>query len=331
MMKRRELISIFVGAAMWPLPASAQKTERIRRVGVLLGRSQADPEGQDQVQALEQGLSRLGWTRDRDVEIDYRWAAGDPERIRALARELVNTQPDVIVAQTTKIVAALLGQTHSVPIVFVAVTDPIGSGFVANFSKPGGNATGFVDLEPSLGGKWVDVLKKIAPKLLRVHCIFNPETAAGGGSYYLHPLQIAASSLGIEAIAEPVRDADGIERAITAIAGEPDSGLVVMPDIFNGVHRKLIISLAAREQVPAIYAFRFFATEGGLVSYGIDLVDQYRQAASYLDRILRGSKAADLPVQMPTKFELVVNLKTAKALGVAIPATLLAHADEVIE
>ena len=329
-MRRRNFVKLLCAAgAGWSLAAHSQ--DRLRRIGVLLGRPLADPEGEKQAQALEQGLSQLGWKRDRTVQIEYRWAGGDPERTRIFAKELVSQRPDAIVAQNTAIVTALLAETRTIPIVFVQVTDPIKSGFVASLAKPGGNASGLVDLEPSLAGKWVDLLKQIAPGLARVHCIFNPETAPGGGSYYLSPLEAAATSLGVEPMAVPVRDAAGIEQAIAAIAGEPGGGLVVMPDIFNGIHRELIVSTAARDRVPAIYAFRFFASGGGLMSYGVDILDLYRRAASYVDHVLRGSQIADLPVQLPVKFELVVNLKAARALGVNISSSLLAQADEVIE
>jgi putative tryptophan/tyrosine transport system substrate-binding protein len=329
-MRRREFITLVGGAAAgWPLAARAQ--ERVRRVAVLLGRSPADADGKKQAQALEQGLSQLGWNRDRNVLVEYRWAGGDPERTRTFAKELVSQQPDVIVAQNTAIVTALLGETRTTPIVFVQVTDPIASGFVASLAKPGGNVSGLVDLEPSLAGKWVDLLKQIAFRLARVHCIFNPETAPGAGSYYLRPLEAAATSLGVEPIAALVRDAAGIEQAIAAVASEPNGGLVVMPDIFNGIHRELIISTAARDRVPAIYAFRFFASDGGLMSYGVDILDLYRRAAGYVDRVLRGSQIADIPVQLPIKFELVINLKAARALGVDVSPSLLAQADEVIE
>ncbi|MEK9285468.1 MULTISPECIES: ABC transporter substrate-binding protein [unclassified Bradyrhizobium] len=330
-MRRRNFITLLcaAGVAGWPLVARPQ--DRQRRIGVLLGRSFADAEGKKQAQALEQGLSQLGWNRDRNIQVEYRWAGGDLERTRTLAKELVSQQPDVIVAQNTAIVTALLGETRATPIVFVQVTDPVKSGFVASLARPGGNASGLVDLEPSLAGKWVDLLKQIAPRLARVHCIFNPETAPGGGSYYLRPLEAAATSLGIQSIAVPVRDTAGIEQGIAAVAGEPNGGLVVMPDIFNGIHHELIISTAARDRVPAIYAFRFFASGGGLMSYGIDILDLYRRAAAYVDRVLRGSQIADLPVQLPVKFELVINLKAARALGVDVSSSLLAQADEVIE
>ncbi|MCP3475106.1 ABC transporter substrate-binding protein [Bradyrhizobium sp. CCGUVB1N3] len=329
-MRRREFITC-VGAATvgWPLAARAQ--EKRRRIGVLLGRSPADPEGKQQAEALEQGLAQLGWNRDRNVLVEYRWSGGDPVRTRMLAKELVSQQPDVIVAQNTAIVTALLGETRTTPIVFVMVTDPIATGFVASLAKPGGNASGLVDLEPSLAGKWIDLLMQIAPRLARVHCIFNPETAPGAGSYYLRPLELAATSLGVEPIAAPVRDAAGIEQAIAGVASEPNGGLVVMPDIFNGIHRELIISTAARDRVPAIYAFRFFASAGGLMSYGVDVLDLYRRAAAYVDRVLRGSQIADLPVQLPIRFELVINLKAARALGVDVSPSLLAQANEVID
>jgi putative tryptophan/tyrosine transport system substrate-binding protein len=330
-MRRREFIVLLSGAAVgWPLDAGAQRVDRMRRVGVLLGRASTDAEGQQQARALEQALSRLGWT-DANLQIDIRWAAGDADRIPALARELVDARPDVIVGQATPIIAAVLRETHTIPVVFVAITDPIGSGFVASLSRPGGNATGFVDLEPSLGAKWVELLKEIAPGLARVGYLFNPETSAGGGSYYLDALQSAAASSGIETVATSVGNAAAIEAAVTALAREPTSGLIVMPDIFNAAHQQLIISLAARNRIPAVYAFRFFPAGGGLLSYGINMIDLYRRAASYVDRILRGASPADLPVQLPTKFELVINLKTAKDLGLTIPPSIMVRADEVIE
>ncbi len=243
----------------------------------------------------------------------------------------MDARPDVIVGHTTAAIVALLRETRTIPIVFVAVTDPIGSGFVTSLSRPGGNVTGFIDLEPSLGSKWVEMLKQMVPNLTRLGCIFNPTTAAGGGSYYMNSVEAAASSLGVQAVAAPAHNAEEIERVLTSLAGDPAGGLVVMPDIFNGIHRSLIISTANRLRIPAVYAFRFFAASGGLASYGIDLIDLFRRGASYADRMLRGALAAELPVQLPTKFELVINLKTAKDLGLEIHPSLLARADEVIE
>jgi putative tryptophan/tyrosine transport system substrate-binding protein len=276
-------------------------------------------------------MQKLGWAPDHNVHFDYRWAAGDAERISTFAKEIVDARPDVIVGHTTAAVAALLRETRTIPIVFVAVTDSIGSGFVASLSRPGGNVTGFIDLEPSLGSKWVELLKQMVPSLTRLGCIFNPATAAGGGSYYMGAVKTAASSLGVQADATPAHDVEEIERVLTSLAGDPAGGLVVMPDIFNGIHRSLIISTANRLRVPAVYAFRFFAASGGLASYGIDLIDLFRRGASYADRLLRGALAADLPVQLPAKFELVINLKTAEELNLEVPPSLLARADEVIE
>jgi putative tryptophan/tyrosine transport system substrate-binding protein len=331
-MKRREFITLVGGiAATWPLAAEAQQSNRVKHVGVLFGRARNDPEGQAHAQVFEQEMQKLGWAQDHNVRFDYRWAAGDAERISTFAKEIVDARPDVIVGHTTAAVAALLRETRTIPIVFVAVTDPIGSGFVASLSRPGGNVTGFIDLEPSLGSKWVELLKQMVPNLTRLGCMFNPMTAAGGGSYYMGSVETAASSLGVKAVAMPVHNAEEIERVLTSLTGDPAGGLVVMPDIFNGIHRSLIISTANHLRLPAVYAFRFFAASGGLASYGIDLIDLFRQGASYADRMLRGALAADLPVQLPTKFELVINLKTAKELGLDVPPSLLARADKVIE
>ena len=329
-MRRREFITLVGGAAAsWPFGTEAQQSDRVKRVGVLFARAQND--GQVHAQVFEQEMQKLGWSKDHNVRFDYRWAAGDPEHISTFAKEIVDARPDVIVGHTTAAVAALLRETRTIPIVFIGVTDPIGSGFVTSLSRPGGNVTGFVDLEPSLGSKWVELLKQMVPNLTRLGCIFNPATAAGGGAYYMSSVETAASSLGVQAVAAPARNADEIERVLTSLAGDPAAGLVVMPDIFNGIHRTLIISTANRLRVPAVYAFRFFATGGGLASYGVDLTDLFRRGAVYTDRVLRGALAADLPVQLPTKFELVINLKTAKDLGLEVPPSLLARADEVIE
>ena len=329
-MRRREFITLVGGAAAsWPFGTEAQQSDRVKRVGVLFARAQND--GQVHAQVFEQEMQKLGWSKDHNVRFDYRWAAGDPEHISTFAKEVVDARPDVIVGHTTAAVAALLRETRTIPIVFIGVTDPIGSGFVTSLSRPGGNVTGFVDLEPSLGSKWVELLKQMVPKLTRLGCIFNPVTAAGGGSYYMSSVETAASSLGVQAVAAPAHNAEEIERVLTSLAGDPAAGLVVMPDIFNGIHRTLIISTANHLRVPAVYAFRFFATGGGLASYGVDLTDLFRRGAAYADRVLRGALAADLPVQLPTKFELVINLKTAKDLGLEVPSPLLARADEVIE
>jgi putative ABC transport system substrate-binding protein len=331
-MRRREFITLVGGAAAsWPFGTEAQQSDRLKRVGVLFVRAQNDPEGQVHPQVFEQEMQKLGWAKDHNVRYDYRWAAGDVERISTFAKEIVDGRPDVIVGHTTAAVAALRRETRTIPVVFIAVTDPIGSGFVTSLSRPGGNVTGFIDLEPSLGSKWVELLKQLVPSLTRLGCIFNPATAAGGGSYYMRSVAAGASSLGVQAVAAPVHNAEEIERVITSLAGDPAGGLVVMPDFFNGIHRSLIISTANNLRVPAVYAYRFFATGGGLASYGVDLTDLFRRGAVYADRVLRGALAADLPVQLPTKFELVINLKTAKDLGLEVPPSLLARADEVIE
>jgi putative ABC transport system substrate-binding protein len=329
-MKRREFITLVGGAAAsWPRAMEA--SDRVRHVGVLFVRAQNDPGGQAHAQVFDQEMQKLGWVQDHNVHFDYRWAAGDAERMSTFAKEIVDARPDVIIGHTTAAVTALLRETRTIPIVFVAVTDPIGSDFVGSLSRPGGNVTGFIDLEPSLGSKWVELLKQMVPNLTRLGCIFNPATAVGGGSYYMSSVESAASSLGVQAVATPAHNAEEIERVLTSLAGDPAAGLVVMPDIFNGVHRTLIISTANHLRVPAVYAFRFFATGGGLASYGVDLTDLFRRGAVYTDRVLRGALAADLPVQLPTKFELVINLKTAKELGLEVPPSLVARADEVIE
>lgn len=331
-MNRRELITLVGGAAIClPTATKAQQPDRVKRVGVLLVRDQNDPEAQVHVRIFEHEMQKLGWAQGLNVRFDYRWAAGDAERMSTFAKAIIEARPDVVIGHTTRAVAALVRETRTIPIVFLAVTDPIGSGLVTSLSRPGGNVTGFVDLEPSLGSKWVEMLKQMVPSLKRLHCIFNPTTAAGGGSYYMGSVEAAASSLGVHAIAAPAHNAEEIEHVFSSLAGDADVGVVIMPDIFNGIHRNLIISTANRLRIPAVYAFKFFAASGGLASYGIDLIDLFRRAALYADRILRGALAADLPVQLPTKFELVVNLKTARDLGLEIPPSLLARADEVIE
>jgi len=331
-MRRREFITLVGGAAAsWPFGTEAQQSDRVKRVAVLFARAQHDPEGQVHAQIFEQQMQKLGWSKDNNVRFEYRWAAGDAERISTFAKEIVDARPDVIVGHTTAAVAALQRETRIIPIVFIAVTDPIGSGFVTSLARPGGNVTGFIDLEPSLGSKWVELLKQMVPNLTRLGCLFNPATAAGGGSYYMNSVETAASSLGVRAAAAPAHNAEEIERVLTSLAGDPAAGLVVMPDIFNGIHRSLIISTANHLRVPAVYAFRFFVAGGGLASYGVDLTDLFRRGAEYADRLLRGALAADLPVQLPTKFEFAINLKTAKDLGLEVSPSLLAHADEVIE
>jgi putative ABC transport system substrate-binding protein len=332
-LKRRELVVLFCGAAVaWPLAALAQQADRIRRIGLLLGVAESDPQGQAGLVVFTNALQELGWTEGRNIQIDYRWAAANVDRMQAFAKELVDLQPSLIVGQTTQVVAALQRETKTIPIVFVLVSDPVGSGFVASLPRPGGNTTGFVNIESSLGGKWIELLKELVPRLTRASLIFNPDTATYS-AYYLPPFETAARTYGIEPIVAPVRNDADIERTIAELGNARYGGLVVMPDSFTGTwhNLELIISLAARHRVPTVYPYRFMVDAGGLVSYGIDNVDLFRRAATYVDRILKGTGPADLPVQLPSKFELVVNLKTAKTLGIDVPATVLTLADEVIE
>jgi putative tryptophan/tyrosine transport system substrate-binding protein len=332
MIARRQFITLLGGAAAWPLVARAQQpTERMRRIGVLMAIAESDPEGQARVRAFRQALNDLGWTDGKNVRIDIRWAAGDADRFRAHAAELVGLGPDVIVANSNIALTAAQRETATIPIVFFIGVDPIDSGFVSNLARPGGNITGFTTFEPEMGGKWLELLKEIAPRVARVAVILNPATAAPHTASYFKAIGPAARAVALEAVATPVHDVAELERAVAAFSREPGGGLVVMPDSFTAAHRNEIISLAVNHRVPAVYPFRFFATNGGLLSYGVSLVDLFQRSASYVDRVLNGTKAGDLPVQQPTKFELAINLKTAKALGLEVPATLLARADEVIE
>jgi putative tryptophan/tyrosine transport system substrate-binding protein len=329
-MRRREFIAALGSAAVgWPLAARAQQPEPMRRIGVLMGSAESDRDRQAFVAAFREELQTLGWAENRNIRIDTRWAPPDGEAIR-LAMELVALQPDLILSHNTPTTAALLQQTRTIPVVFAVVSDPVGSGFVASFPRPGGNVTGFTNIEPTAIGKWLELLKEVAPRVARVALLFNPATAPFA-EYYLSPFKAAAASLALDAIAARVRDTSELKSAIAVQARAPNGGLVVMTDSFVVAHRAEIISLAARYRLPAVYPFRFFAEHGGLLSYGNDLVDSFRRAAIYADRILKGAKPSELPVQAPVKFELVINLKTAKALGLDIPPTLLARADEVIE
>jgi len=328
-MKRREFITLLGGAAAWPLAARAQQPQRMRRIGVLMNLASDDAEGQARLAAFHQGLQQLGWTVGRNVQIDYRWGAGNADYIRKFAAELVALAPDVILSTGSPGVAALQQATRTVPVVFVTVVDPVSSGFVDSLARPGGNITGFALYEYSISGKWLALLKEIAPGMTRAAVIRDPALTAGGGQ--LGVIQAVAPLVGAEVTPVNVRNADEIERAITAFARSPNGGLIVTASTLAGVHRDLIIALAARHKLPAVYPIPYFARSGGLMSYGPNSVDQYRRAASYVDRILNGEKPADLPVQAPTKYELVINLKTAKTLGLEVPPTLLARADEVIE
>jgi putative ABC transport system substrate-binding protein len=330
-MRRREFIAGLCGAAAaWPVMARAQQPGKVPRISVLMPYAENDPENSPRVTAPRQGLLLLGWTEDHNVRLEYRWSASDADSIRTLARELVDLRPDVILTDTTPVTAAVLRETRTIPVVFVQVADPVGSGFVASYPRPSGNATGFNGLPLTMAGKWLELLMEIVPRTVWVMLLFNPPTAPYAQRMF-EPFKAAASAIGVGAVASPVHDPAEIETVIAAFAREPDSGLVVLSSSFMLGHRDLVIALAARHRLPAAYAFRYWAQSGGLISYGNVAADAYRQAATYIDRILRGAKPADLPVQAPTKFELVINLKTANALGINIPPTLLARADEVIE
>jgi putative tryptophan/tyrosine transport system substrate-binding protein len=330
-MRRREFITLLGGAAAaWPLTARAQQSDRMRRVGVLMAHLNDDPEYQARIVAFQQALALLGWTDGRNVQIDIRWATTNADEIRRHAAELVASAPDVILAATgTTTAGPLLQATRTVPIVFTIVVDPVGAGFVASLARPGGNATGFLLFEYGLSAKWLELLKQIAPGVTRVAVLRDPTIASGIGQF--GAIQSAAPSLGIEASPVNVRDVDDIERDLSAFARSLNGGVIVTSSPEATRHRDLIIALASRHRLPAVYAGRYFVTEGGLISYGPDYVDQYRRAAAYVDRILKGEKPADMPVQAPTKYELAINLKTAKSLGLAVPPSLLARADEVIE
>jgi putative ABC transport system substrate-binding protein len=326
--RRREFITLLGGAAAWPLGASAQQGDHVRRIGVLAG-DENDPEVQRRLSAFTQVLGDLGWINGRNVRIDLRWAGTDINRIRALAQELVGLQPDIIVTNGTPPTVALQRETRTIPIVFTGGGDPVVSGIVARLDRPSGNITGFANYEASLGGKWLELLSEIAPGLKRAAIMFNPDTAPV--SSFMPSFETAARSLKVAPITAPVHGDVEIETAIIALGREPGGGLVVMPDIFMTVHRAPIILASARNNVPAVYDQSTFARDGGLLSYGGDRVDLFRRAATYVDRILRGANPGDLPVQFPTKFEMAVNLKTAKALGLAVPPSILLRATEVIE
>jgi putative ABC transport system substrate-binding protein len=328
-MKRRVFITLLGGAAAWPLAVHAQQGERMRRIGVLMGPAANDPTAQTRVIAFVQGLQQSGWTVGHNVRIDTRWSAGNADDIRKYAVELAALAPDVILATTTLAVASLLQLTRTVPIVFVQVIDPVGGDLVDSLARPGRNATGFTSFEYGMGAKWLELLKQIAPGVTRAAVIRDAAATAGTGQFAA--IQAVAPSFGVELSPVNVRDAAEIERAVAAFAHSANSGLIVTGSALAAVHRDLIITLVARHKLPAVYSNRFYVADGGLISYGPDFVDQYRRAAQYVDRILKGEKPGDLPVQAPTKYELVLNLKTAKALGLDVPATVLARADEVIE
>jgi putative ABC transport system substrate-binding protein len=328
-MRRREFIAGLGSAAAWPLVARAQQGERVRRIGVLMPTDENDPVWKTRLSAFTQVLADLGWTDNRNVRTDVRWPGDDINRIQALAQELVGLQPDIILTATTPATVAVQRETRTIPNVFASVTDPVASGIVPRLDRPGGNVTGFASYEGTLGGKWLELLSEIAPGLKRAAIMFDPDTFPV--PTYMPSFGTAARSLKVELIIGPAHSDGEIETAITALGREPGGGLVVMPNVFMLVHRVPIISAAARSNVPAVYELSEFARDGGLLSYGVDRVDIFRRAATYVDRILRGAKPGDLPVQFPVKYEMAVNLKTAKALGLTVPQSILLTADEVIE
>jgi putative ABC transport system substrate-binding protein len=328
-LRRRDFITSLGGAAAWPLAARAQEGDRLRRIGVVIGGDENDPLWKTRLSAFTQALADLGWTDGRNLQIDLRWGLGDINRIRSLAQELVDLQPDIIMTGTTPATVALQRETQTIPIVFAGVTDPVASGLVARLDRPSGNITGFATYEDSLGGKWLELLSEIDPGLKRAAIMFNPDTSVS--SLYVPSFETAARSLKVVPIIAPIHSDIEIEAAIIALGSEPGGGLVAISDLFTIAHRAPIISLAARNNVPAVYSVSGFVKDGGLLSYGTDRVDMWRRAATYVDRILRGTKPGDLPVQFPVKYEMVVNLKTAKALGLTVPQSILLRADEVIE
>jgi ABC-type uncharacterized transport system substrate-binding protein len=330
-MRRREFITLLgSAAAVWPLAARAQQDDRMRRIAVLMAYAESDSEAQAWVAAFREGLQKLGWTEGRNIGINVRWATGDTETIQRFAKELVASQPELLLASSTPPTAALLQQTRTIPIVFALVSDPVGSGFVASFPRPGGNVTGFTTMEPTMAGKWLELLKEIAPRVARVAFLFNP-TSAPYIEFYLNPLKAAAPSFAVEVITAPVHDTSELDSIVATQARKPNSGLLVWPDAFMAAHRAEIAALLGRYPLPAVSPFRIFAEAGCLLSYGSDSVDNFRRAAAYVDRILKGEKPSELPVQAPVKFELVINLNAAKALGLNVPAHLQQRADEVIE
>jgi putative ABC transport system substrate-binding protein len=329
-MQRRQFIAILGGAAaVWPLAARAQQPNRERRIGVLMGAAEDDPEGQRYIKAFLQRLEELGWIQGRNVQIAYRWGEADPGRIQTYVAEVVGLQPDVILAQTSLVLSPLQRATRAIPIVFTQINDPVESGVVASMARPGGNITGFTSFELSVGGKWLEMLKEIAPGITRVAVILNPTQSPQVA--ILRAIEAVAASVGVALTAAGVQDAAGIEHAVSDFTREPGGGLIVLPNPVTITNRELIMTLAGRHRLPAVYAYRYFVTDGGLMSYGVDPADLYRRAAGYIDRILKGEKPADLPVQAPTKYELVVNLRAAKAIGLNIPESFLLRADEVME
>jgi putative tryptophan/tyrosine transport system substrate-binding protein len=329
-MRRREFITLLGGAAAWPVAARTQQPVGVRRIGVLMGYDENDPEAPSRVKALREGLAALGWVEGRNIHFDFRWAATDSDLIERHAKELVASQPDVLLARSTPVALALKRETQTIPIVCVQVTEPIASGLVAGLARPGGNITGFTNFEASMGGKWLELLNEIAPDVVRVAFIFNPRTAPYADGF-VRAAEAAAVSLHLELMPSPVQDDTEIAGVLAALASRAGGGLVGMADSFVVLHRESILELAARHRLPAVYANSLFVPSGGLMAYAVDTVDLFRRATSYIDRILKGTRAGDLPIQQPSKFELFINLKTAKALGLTVSQTLLYRADEVIE
>jgi putative ABC transport system substrate-binding protein len=331
-MRRREFFELVGGAVLAPLAARAEGGEHMRRIGVLIGNSEGDGQSTQGLVSFRKNLEELGWLEGRNIQIDVRWGRGQLDRIEMLVKELVALRPDLLLAHSTPVTAAMKRETSSIPVVFIFVSDPVGSGLISSLPHPGGNITGFINIEASLGGKWAELLKEVSPGVDHAAILFNPETAPYF-AYYVEPFKAAARSLGIEPVVSPVRSSEDIESAITMVAAKPNGSLIVAPDIFIDRRDNLqhVRSLAARFRMPVVYPYRFMIDDGGLISYGIDQLDLYRRAPVYVDRILRGANPADLPVQLPTKFEMAVNLKIARELGLTLPATLLGRADEVIE
>jgi putative ABC transport system substrate-binding protein len=330
-MRRRELIGLIGAATAWPLMARAQQVQQARRIGILLPSSESDAQAKAEVTAFQRALQALGWTDGGTAQFQIRWAGGQLGQISRYAKELVAWQPDVILARTSPVTAALLKETRTIPIVFVNISDPVGAGFAVSIARPGGNATGFTNVEQSLAGKWVELLREVDPTVARIAVLFDPKTAPEAGAFYMRLIEDAVRSVGAEAITTPIENATAIDRAFDGLRNVPNVGLIVQPDLTTTANRAQILASAAKHRFPAIYPFSFFTREGGLASYGIDVTDGYKRAAAYTDRILRGEKPGELAVQAPIKFELFVNLKTARALGLQLPAILLARADEVIE
>jgi putative tryptophan/tyrosine transport system substrate-binding protein len=327
-MQRRQFITLLGGAAIaWPIVAQAQP-ERMRRIGVVMAYAESDPNGQAQVAAFQQQLQKLGWMEGSNIQIDFRYSAADPARIRALALELLSLRPDLMVSNSNLVTTILQSEVRSIPLVFVSVSDPIGSGFIKDLARPGGNVTGFANFQPSMGGKWLEKLREIAPQVERIGLLLRPEPPNIG---YLRSAEAAANSLKIKLVGLEAQSSSEIERVVATFAGESHGGLIIAPNVVNFANSDLIVTLATRYRLPAIYPFAFYAKQGGLISYGFDAADQFRQGAVYVDKILRGAKPADLPVQHPTKFEIVINLKAAKALGLTVPNSIQQLADEVID